>query len=64
MRGLNSMKTLAAAKNETVARSRFDKLEPPSPEKAEMAKVMETAGHTNGKTARFVDPTVDEKEAV
>lgn len=66
MRGLNSMKTMAASKGkiESVARSRFDKMEPPSPEKAEIQKVKEKAGHTNTKTARYVDPTVDEKEAI
>ena len=47
-----------------IARSRFDKMEPPSPEKAELQKVHEAVGHTNEHTVRFIDPAKDQNEAL
>jgi len=38
-----------------IARCRFDNLEPPSPERAELAKVVERVGHTNPNTIMFID---------
>ena len=42
-----------------IARSRFDNLEPPSPEKAELAKIVEKVGHTDPNTLMFVDKNKD-----
>lgn len=54
LRGLTAIsenkKRSDANKVITVARSRFDRIEPPSPEKAELAKVIERVGHTNPNT--------------
>jgi hypothetical protein len=51
-------------KNPTIARSRFDKPEPSSPGKADLAVVAEAAGHTNLKTVQLVDPHMDPEKAI
>lgn len=49
---------------ETVARSRFDKVEPSSPGKAEVKAVATKSGHTNPNTLQFIDPQVDPNHAI
>lgn len=56
LRGMQQTKPEPVTKP-TIARSRFDRNEPDSPEKAEMQKVCEIAGHTNKHTMQFVDTT-------
>ena len=56
--------TNSNVKNPTVARSRFDKPEPSSPGKADLAVVVEAAGHTNLKTVQLVDPHMDPEKAI
>jgi hypothetical protein len=62
LRGLNTMKATAPKQSSTISRSRFDKPEPPSPEKAELAKVTEAVGHTNAHTIQFVDKSKEPRE--
>lgn len=52
------------AKVITVARSRFDKPEPSSPGKADIAVVSSTVGHTNLNTLQLVDPNMDPEKAI
>lgn len=52
------------SKNLTVARSRFDKPEPSSPGKADIAVVSAAAGHTNLNTVQLVDPNMDPERAI
>lgn len=51
-------------KYSTIARSRFDTVEPSSPGKAEVVVVQAQVGHTNTNTIRYVDPDVDPEEAI
>lgn len=51
-------------KYETIARSRFDKLEPSSPGKAEIKAVATQSGHTNPNTLQFIDPDIDPEYAI
>ena len=48
----------------TVARSRFDKPEPSSPGKADIAVVSAAVGHTNLNTLQLVDPNIDPEKAI
>jgi hypothetical protein len=48
----------------TVARSRFDKPEPSSPGKADIAVVSAAVGHTNLNTLQLVDPNMDPEKAI
>lgn len=47
-----------------MARSRFDKVEPSSPGKAEVKAVASKSGHTNPNTLQFIDPQVDPNHAI
>ena len=51
-------------KYSTIARSRFDTLEPSSPGKAEVVAVQAQLGHTNINTIRYIDPDVDPELAI
>ena len=48
----------------TIARSRFDKPEPSSPGKADLAVVSAAAGHANLNTLQLVDPNMDPERAI
>lgn len=48
----------------TVARSRFDKPEPSSPGKADIAVVSAAVGHKNLNTLQLVDPNMDPENAI
>jgi hypothetical protein len=48
----------------TIARSRFDTVEPSSPGRAEEVAVQTKLGHTNPNTIRYVDPDVDPEIAI
>ncbi len=47
-----------------MARSRFDKLQPSSPEKAELLVLEQQAGHTNTKTLQYINPHLDAQQAI
>jgi len=51
-------------KTTSVARSRFDKPEPSSPGKADIAVVAAGVGHTNLNTLQLVDPNMDPGRAI
>lgn len=48
----------------SIARSRFDTVEPSSPGKAEVVAVQTQIGHTNTNTIRYIDPDVDPEIAI
>jgi hypothetical protein len=49
---------------QTIARSRFDKVEPVSPGKAEQLIVAAKAGHTNANTLQYINPELDPESAI
>lgn len=54
----------STSKIASVARSRFDKPQPNSPEKAEIAVVVAAQGHTNEKTVRYIDTSIPQENAI
>jgi hypothetical protein len=55
---------ISTSKVASVSRSRFDKPQPNSPEKAEIAVVVAAQGHTNDKTVRYVDTSIPQEDAI
>ncbi len=58
------MKQISSTQSSLIARTRFDKPQPQSPEKAEIEVAISQVGHHNLKNVRYIDTSLPEEQAI